>query len=294
VMVAVPLVLLFQQRRFYPRPVAVVVIAGLLAGGIIQLIDHQHPGFGTVPPLPHLQPRDYGVALLAGFATTAVALGLQWSIRGLAVVARVVNRHSLWPLTAALFGLILGLLYWWGGPTIQFSGNGGSHTLAVTQATYGLAGLAVLILTKLLATAWSKATGYRGGLVFPSIYMGMALGLFLGRLGGGEWGGAGAVIGGIAGMLTAMTPSPIIAAACMLAILPGKMALAALLAIAGSGAGSMLLRPLAPQALVKSDAASGADIATPGSVGVKQSAPAASGAPTRTAASNLTAPLIAD
>jgi H+/Cl- antiporter ClcA len=290
VMVAVPLILLFKQRRFYPRPVIAVLVAGLVSGGLIQLIDRAHPGFGTVPLLPHLQPRDYGVALLAGFATTAVALGLQWGIRGLAAVGRTVNRRGAWPLTAGLFGLILGLLYLWGGQTIQFSGSGGSHMLVANRAAYGVAGMAGLVLTKLLATAWSKATGYRGGLVFPSIYMGVALGLFLGRLGGGEWGGAGAVVGGIAGMLSAMTASPFIAAVFMLAILPGKMVLVALVAIGGSTVGSMLLRPLAPQTTAEPKAA---PTTTPAAEPVGLIGPLGSST-TNTAANNLTAPLAAD
>jgi H+/Cl- antiporter ClcA len=307
VMVAVPLILLFKQRRFYPRPVIAVLVAGLVSSGMIQLIDHAHPGFGTAPPLPHLQSHDYGVALLAGFATTAVALGLQWGIRGLAIVGRVINGRGIWPLTAGLFGLILGLLYLWGGQTIQFSGSGGSHMLVANRAAYGIAGLAGLVLTKLLATAWSKATGYRGGLVFPSIYMGVALGLFLGRLGGGEWGGAGAVIGGIAGMMSAMTPSPIIAAVFMLAILPGDMVLVALVAIGGSAAGNMLLRPLAPRSITEPAANPKPEpepesAPTPTTSAETRPSPPATPTeppgpgpgPVDTTASNLTAPLAAD
>jgi H+/Cl- antiporter ClcA len=242
VMVLVPLLLLWQRKQLKWRPALVVLLAGLTAYGTILLLDHESPGYGTAPPIPH-----YGenllVALVVGLVTALLAFGLNQLIERVWTLAKAVDRRTPWYVSTLLFGLVLGGLYVAGGQSVEFSGSIGSRLLVAHAPSYGAWALLGLIATKALATAWSKGTGYRGGLVFPSIYIGVGLGLLVGQLHSG-WGGAGAIIGAIAGMLSAMTGSPVMAAIFVLAILPPKLLMVALAGIAGASVGSLLIKRL--------------------------------------------------
>jgi H+/Cl- antiporter ClcA len=159
----------------------------------------------------------------------------------LAGAARSIDRGLPWQLSAGLFGLVLGGLYLAAGQSIEFSGNTGSALLVEHTPHYTAAALFGLIIAKLLASTWSKSTGYRGGLVFPSIYIGVALGLLLGSLLHG-WGGAGAQVGGVAGMLSAVTGSVVVSAVFVLAVVPVALMPIAIIAIIGSAGCNWLLR----------------------------------------------------
>lgn len=239
-LVLVPLLLLLRERKLNLESGAVVVLASLSSFAALQLIDHRHPGYGQLPTLPRVETHDFLVALVAGFSTTVLALFMVRLIGHLSSSAKQLNGRIAWPYGAALFGLGIGLLYLWGGETVQFSGNVGGRQLAQQSAALSAWTLCVVIIAKLVVTAWSKATGYRGGLVFPSIYVGIALGLLISRLLGTDP-STGAIVGSIAGMLNASTGSAVVGAIFLLAILPLKVVLVGLLAIAGSVAGHKLL-----------------------------------------------------
>lgn len=235
IMMLVPLLFLIQKKQFKLKPALIIMLASAASYATILLLDSHSPGYGSQPSLPSVQPHDFLVALIVGFVTSLIALALTWFIKQFAVVTSFVDKKLPWYISGAIFGLILGILYLAGGPTVEFSGDIGSHLLAANAASLGALALASVVLVKLMATSWSKAAGYRGGLVFPSIYMGVALGLFVGAL-LPQYAGAGAMIGGIAGILSAGIGSPIIAALFVLAILPlhAGFVLVALCAIIGT------------------------------------------------------------
>ncbi len=233
VLALVPLLILLQQakqqkKRLQLKPVVVVLLASLASyitlHGIHYLVGESSEK-SVVPALPAFQAKDFLVAILLGFVSGFLALSLTWLIDqfwhfGIWLDGRKLPAHD-W-LVGIVFSSVLGVLYLLGGRTIQFSGDIGTHLLVGSAAQYGALALAGFVLTKLLATAWSKGTGYRGGLVFPAIYVGAALGLLAGQLVGGL-SGAGALVGGISGMLTAGIGSPIMAAVFLIAVLPTRL-----------------------------------------------------------------------
>lgn len=79
-----------------------------------------------------------------------------------------------WWARGLLAGAGLSALYLFGGPLVQFTGNQAIAPLLQQAASFGLVGLLWLIGIKILAIAWSKALGYRGGLVFPSVFVATA------------------------------------------------------------------------------------------------------------------------
>jgi H+/Cl- antiporter ClcA len=80
-------------------------------------------------------------------------------------------------LTGAVGGVVLGVLYAVGGVDVRFSGMPELvHLVAREDHAWGaLLALAV----KAAATAWCLAAGYRGGKIFPVMFVGGATGLAL-------------------------------------------------------------------------------------------------------------------
>lgn len=64
----------------------------------------------------------------------------------------------------------LSIIYLLGGPLVQFTGNESIVPMLQQSAGLGFIGLAWILLIKLAAISWSKASGYRGGLVFPTVF----------------------------------------------------------------------------------------------------------------------------
>lgn len=97
-----------------------------------------------------------------------------FALRGAnALVAYLRSRQKRLPwigqAIVASFGL--SIIYLIGGPLIQFTGNEAIMPMFEQSASLGYVGLALLVVSKLLAIAWSKTMGYRGGLVFPIIFV---------------------------------------------------------------------------------------------------------------------------
>lgn len=235
----VPLLLLAKKKQLKLASAAVVTVAGVLSFITIQIIDHASPGYGTGPTLPQLVTRDYWVALVVGFVTALLAMILNKLITLFWKVGKGISARVPWYVAAGVFGLVLGGLYLFGGRSDEFSGSIGTQLLLSHTPEYGVLALLGLLAVKLFATAWSKGTGYRGGLVFPSIYMGTALGLMVGQF-HTEWAGAGAIIGAIAGVMSAVIGSPIVAGIFVISILPMRVLPVALIAIAATAVASKL------------------------------------------------------
>jgi H+/Cl- antiporter ClcA len=80
-------------------------------------------------------------------------------------------------LTAGSF--VLGVLGVIGGPISLFKGLEQMKELTETATDYAPAGLALLVVVKLLAVLVSSGSGFRGGRIFPSVFVGVAFGLFV-------------------------------------------------------------------------------------------------------------------
>lgn len=76
-----------------------------------------------------------------------------------------------WWTRGLLAGTGLSALYLFGGPLVQFTGNQSIAPMLQQSAALGYIGLFWIFVVKILAIAWSKALGYRGGLVFPSVFV---------------------------------------------------------------------------------------------------------------------------
>lgn len=250
----VPLLLLFktqkaQGKKPTPKQIAVIALASLVSYGVTKVIHNLTDSSGSnisVPPLNGFQMRDLFIAIFVGFAAGFLGLCLNWFIERFYAGAKWLDGRKL-PAHDWILGLIfstgIGILYLLGGQSVEFSGSVGSDLLVQNAAQYGALALGGLVIIKVLSTAWSKGTGYRGGLVFPSIYTGIALGLLASHLLSGV-GETGAIVGGIAGMMAAAVGSPIMAAVFLIAVLPFELLPVAVCAIVGTALFSTLSKHL--------------------------------------------------
>jgi H+/Cl- antiporter ClcA len=79
-------------------------------------------------------------------------------------------------------GFLLGILGVIGGPITLFKGLEQMQTLTSTVADYTPAGLALVAAIKLIAVVVAGTSGFRGGRIFPSVFAGVAIGLFVNSL----------------------------------------------------------------------------------------------------------------
>src|SRR5215218_4606621 len=196
----------------------VVLVPGLLAAGVGTLIFiglDELTGFGTfslaVPGTP-----PFGSPTLAMFGW-AIAFGLTAPLvgRGIQLLALAVRPHVerrmllLMPLLGVLIaGLAIGFAEATGHSTsnVLFSGQDGLGPLIDGPAGWTVGALLLLVLCKALAYALSLSS-FRGGPVFPAIFIGAAGGMAAARLPGLEL--VPAVAMGIGAMCTVMLTLPL-------------------------------------------------------------------------------------
>lgn len=243
VMVVIPLLLLLQQSKKEQTKTTIsavltILIAGIVSYGTSLAITHAtgHASTALIPPLPHASAIDFAIALGVGFISALFAISLKYLLRAFSALSQWFMGLSMagkeWYFGATA-GFVLGALYFIGGRPVELSGSVGSQLLLENASTYGFGALLLMMIVKIIATAWSNATGYRGGLVFPSIFVGVAFGLLVGVL-FPEYSGVGAIVGGVSGIIAATLGSPVLGAVFILAALPFELWPVALCAVAGT------------------------------------------------------------
>ncbi|WP_405874499.1 chloride channel protein [Streptomyces sp. NBC_00005] len=187
--------LLMEMSGFGGAMLGVVLVPGLLASGIGALIFTglgSWTGLGTysltLPNVPHAATPDaagFGWALLIGVAAALLGVGIRWLALSL---LKLVKRRRL--TATVLAGVVVGviaLLYevWTGHPAsgVLYSGQSGLGPLLTENAQYSAGALVVLVACKAVAYCVSMAA-FRGGPVFPSMFVGAAGGIALSHLPG--------------------------------------------------------------------------------------------------------------
>ncbi len=219
--VFIPILLLKQKNKLNAINALIVILSGVSAWSVVRLIKDS--AYIQIPVSSSISISNVAIAALLGFLSIALTVCIKWTIEKMFPLIHKLNAKLPWLLSASIFGLVLGLLYFIGGQSVQFSGSEGLKLLSENVAQYSTMALLGLILVKLLSTSWSITTGYRGGLVFPSIYMGVALSLATGALLSlSKSDQAGAVIGAVTGVLMGMI-NPIVSIILALALFPSSL-----------------------------------------------------------------------
>lgn len=145
------------------------IVMTLLGGGsmVVKL-----PSYGA----PQLLDLATGSAVAVGAAAIGVLAVLVFPYVHRAFHAL---RHPVFYITAG--GIVLGLLGVVGGPLTLFKGLHQMAELAAHRADYDAGQLVLLTVVKLVALVVAASAGFRGGRVFPAVFVGVAFGL-LGHL----------------------------------------------------------------------------------------------------------------
>jgi len=198
----------------------VVLIPGLLASGIGALIFlglGSITGLGTFSlSIPGLPPFSHPTAAMLGWAVVfgLVAAVLGWLIRSLGLIVRPHVEPRMLTLMPVLGLLIGGLAVIFaqitGKPSseVLFSGQSALPGLISGAATWSIGALLLLIACKGIAYGLSLSS-FRGGPVFPSMFLGAAAGIAASHLPGLSL--VPAVAMGIGALCTAMLKLPLTA-----------------------------------------------------------------------------------
>ncbi len=159
---------LLWDRLFAP------LIAAGAATVTMQLLHAQSFALG----LPdYTDPRLIDLATASAVALIAAIFGVGASIAMPPLHALFRRlRHPLLYVTAG--GVVLGLLGWIGGPLTLFKGAAETGELIAEMDSYSAWQLLGMALIKTVALIVAAAAGFRGGRIFPAVFIGSAAGLF--------------------------------------------------------------------------------------------------------------------
>ncbi len=237
--ILIPIFMLYKkEKKIVVMHTIPPIIAGLSTYISLYIIKNGDIGFGTIPTGSSYTIQDLIGAFFLGILGAIVAFLIKKLINKFESIAKHVDSKFHWIVSSAIFGGVIGVLYFIGGPTIQFSGKEGS-SLLMENGPYPLIILVIILISKFIVTSWSLPAGYKGGLVFPSIFMAVAMSLILTEI-HPILGGPGITIGATSGMMTAMLP-PILGFILVLAMIPLNFILVAAMGLLGAIVGSKVI-----------------------------------------------------
>lgn len=159
------------------------LVAAVIGGEVFQwllgdpLLQYDLPGLGQV------RLRDFLYAALVGIGG-AIA-GRVFIATTRAVHTRLDAPAARRPIVLATAGgLAFGVLGLWGEHLTLFSGESSLQSLVDQRDSLGLTVLVYVLVAKIVATAISMTTGFRGGQIFPVMFVGAAFGVVVAHVTG--------------------------------------------------------------------------------------------------------------
>lgn len=135
-----------------------------------------HPHFSL--PIP-VYPQMHFVDIISGAIVTLIAIAVGMvAVWCLPRLHALMNRLKNPVLTLGLGGLLLGILGDAGGHITLFKGLEEMQQIALSQ-TLTAGDFLLIALVKLAALVIAAASGFRGGRIFPAVFVGVALGFML-------------------------------------------------------------------------------------------------------------------
>ncbi len=89
--------------------------------------------------------------------------------------AKEYSKSSKWWVHGLMASSGLAVIYLIGGSLVQFTGNKSIIPMFEQSASLGLLGLLWLVIVKVIAIVWSKSMGFRGGMIFPTVFVAACL-----------------------------------------------------------------------------------------------------------------------
>ncbi|MEV0012060.1 chloride channel protein [Streptomyces sp. NPDC047973] len=187
--------LLMEASGLAGMTLGLVLVPGLLSAGIGALFFvglGSWTGLGTysltLPDVPHTTDpslSEFGWAIALGVVAAFAGLGIKRL--SLSVQERVDRRRVAWTVAMGLTVGVLALLYaestGRNGSEVLYSGQDDLGSLLAGEATYTVGTLLILTVCKALAYS-ASLSAFRGGPIFPAMFLGAAAGLVFSHLPG--------------------------------------------------------------------------------------------------------------
>ncbi len=109
-------------------------------------------------------------SIVLAFAGYAMINVMDYVHKLLMKVQKSISKKS-WQIHALIAATGISTLYLLGGHLVEFTGNRSIVPMFNKAASLGLIGLIWILIIKVMAISWSKALGYRGGMIFPTIFL---------------------------------------------------------------------------------------------------------------------------
>lgn len=164
------LLLVTKQVKLKLNAGLVILAALASVTTVLMLKVLSSSAFVQMPPYTwHISSR----TLLTLVVLLVAGAGLTYSLKGLHIVIDklhpIVSKYPWW-VKGTIAALGLSALYLLGGSLVMFTGNESIIPMLQQAPSLGLAGLAWILVVKLVAISWSKTMGYRGGMIFPTVF----------------------------------------------------------------------------------------------------------------------------
>lgn len=164
--------LLVKKQTKTPLSLFIVVIAAVASWATVYTLGLlSSPAFVNLPKTDwHFNMRSLLALLILIAGGYAVTYGIGASH---AMITRLHGRIAKggWWLRSLAAAIGLSTLYLLGGTLVEFTGNKSIVPMLKQSADLGVIGLLWLVIVKIAAISWSKSMGYRGGLVFPTVFV---------------------------------------------------------------------------------------------------------------------------
>jgi H+/Cl- antiporter ClcA len=169
------MLLVKKQTKLQLSPVIVFVsiIASAATYFTLKLLDSS--AYLNLPDYSWRLSLKSGFVLVLLVATGYVAIWVLGGLHtGFSKLKQYFGKQS-WLVWAVLAGSVLSVLYLLGGTLVEFTGNESIIPMFHQAADLGYMGLLWLLIIKLAAIGWSKTIGYRGGMIFPTVFVASVL-----------------------------------------------------------------------------------------------------------------------
>jgi len=154
--------------------VVIAVLASASSFLTLNFIDPSHRYF----TFPDFSWKVAAVDFLVGIVLVAAGYLATFSLKYVhhyIKMFRTMTKQIVWWRVALIAGSGLSILYLLGGTLVQFTGNESIGPMLARASTLGILGLVWIVIVKIIVIGWSKAMGYRGGLIFPMIFVASTL-----------------------------------------------------------------------------------------------------------------------
>jgi H+/Cl- antiporter ClcA len=161
-------------RTLYDKlfPLLVAASAGALT---VTLIATRPRLFAPMPPLRDFLVVDIASAFAIGAIAAAVGVGFGYVLRAIHPVVHRVPVIARLTLAGALLAGIVVIA----GDIVMFSGQREMTDLLIEYPDLSNGRVLLIAVAKFLSLAIAVAVGFRGGRIFPAVFVGLALGSFI-------------------------------------------------------------------------------------------------------------------